>query len=228
VLELNEADSGLWTFHQALSVMGAQIGCRMTVLRLPSGELLIHSPVGLTAELRRGLDELGPVRHVLAPNADHYLYINDYSNAYPDAHFYAAPGVADKLPGVRFEMALEHPHIVPAWTDTVDQRYFRSSGTLQELILFHRATRTLITADLAFNVQASGGVLSGIMLRLNDSYKTFGPSRVCRRHITMPQVARADLDAILTWSPERVVVSHGEILFSGAEDALRRAYRWLR
>jgi hypothetical protein len=94
-------------------------------------------------------------------------------------------------------------------------------------VLFHRATRSLITADLAFNVQSSGGVLSGVMLRLNDSYKSFGPSRVCRRHITTPQNARRDLDAILAWSPERVIVSHGEILLSGAEGALRRAYRWL-
>jgi hypothetical protein len=94
-------------------------------------------------------------------------------------------------------------------------------------VLFHRVTRTLITADLAFNVQSSGGLLSGLLLRLNDSYKSFGPSRVCRRLITMPHVARRDLEAILAWSPERVVVSHGEILLSGAETALRHAYRWL-
>jgi hypothetical protein len=227
VRELDEADRGLWTFHQPLSVMGAQIGCRMTVVRLTNGELLIHSPIGLTAELRRRLDGLGAVRHVLAPNADHYLFVKDYSSTYPDARFYATLGVAEKLPGVRFDVLLEHPHLEPAWAATADQAYFRMSDELQELMLFHRATRTLITADLAFNVQSSGGLLSGLMLRLNDSYKSFGPSRLCRRLITTPDVARIDLDAILAWSPERVVVSHGDLLLSGAADALRRAYGWL-
>jgi hypothetical protein len=227
VHELDEADRGLWTFHQPLSVMGAQIGCRMTVLRLTNGELLVHSPIGLTPELRRRLDGLGGVRHVLAPNADHYFFVEGYSRAYPDARLYATAGVAEKLPGVRFDVSLEYPRVEPAWTDTVDQAYFRASDKLQELVLFHRASRTLVTADLAFNVQSSGGLLSGLMLRLNDSYRSFGPSRVCRRLITTPDVARRDLDAILAWSPERVVVSHGEILLSGAKDALRRGYRWL-
>jgi hypothetical protein len=227
VPELDEADHGLWTFHQPLSVLGAQIGCRMTVLRLTNGELLIHSPIGLTPELRRRLDGLGPVRYVLAPNADHYFFLPEYPSVYGNARFYAARGVAKKLPAVRFDVLLEHPRIEPAWADTVDQAYFRSSDKLQELVLFHRASRTLITADLAFNIQSSGGLLSGLMLRLNNSYKSFGPSRVCRGLITTPDVARRDLEAILAWSPERVVVSHGEILLSGAEGALRRGYRWL-
>jgi hypothetical protein len=228
VIELDEPDLGLWTFHQPLSVLGAQIGCRMTVLRLANGELLIHSPIAITSGLQRRLDDLGAVRHVLAPNADHYLFVEGYAKAYSGARLYAAPGVTRKLPRVRFDVELAYPGVVPEWTGTVDQAYFRSSGELQELVLFHRIGRTLITADLAFNVQASGGVLSRVMLRLNDSYRSFGPSRVCRRHITRPDLARTDVDRILGWSPDRVVVSHGEILMSGAEESLRRAYGWLR
>jgi hypothetical protein len=226
MLELDEPDQGLWTFHQRLSVLGAQIGCRMTVLRLGNDDLLLHSPIQLTPEIRARLDRLGPVRHVLAPNLDHYLFVREY-RAFPDARFYAAPGVQQKLPAFRFDVILEHPRTVAAWSDTLDQVYFRSSTQLQELVLFHRATGTMVAADLAFNVQSSAGRLSRFMLRLNDSYKTFGPSRVCRRHIKTPHTARADLDAILALSPERLVVSHGEVLRSGATGALTRAYAWL-
>jgi hypothetical protein len=227
VHELDEPHSGLWTFHQPLSVLGAQIGCRMTVVRLANGDLLVHSPIRLTTDLVRGLDRLGPVRHVLAPNLDHYLFVKDYRQRYPNARLYAAPGVQTKLPDLRFDVLLEYPNTVAAWSDTVDQAYFRSSARLQELLLFHRASRTLITADLAFNVQSGDGLVSRVMLRLNDSYKKFGPSRVCRRHITMPAVARTDVDAILALSPERLVVSHGDVLLSGAKDSLRSAYGWL-
>jgi hypothetical protein len=227
LLELAEPDHGLWTFHQPLSGLGAKIGCRMTVVRLSCGDLLLHSPIRLTSELRSRLDELGPVRHVLAPNLDHYLFVRDYRVPYPQAVFYAAPGVQPKLPGFSFDVLLEHPRTVTAWTETLEQAYFRSSNELQELVLFHRASRTLIAADLAFNVQSTSGLLSQVMLRLNDSYKTFGPSRVCRSHLKLPQLARADLDAILGLAPARLVISHGEILLEGAAGALAGAYAWL-
>jgi len=225
--ELNEAANGLWTFSQPLSVLGAEIGCRMTVVRLFDGELLLHSPIHLSTVLKDQLDRLGPVRHVLAPNLDHYLFVADYAAAYPEARLYAAPGVASKLPNVRFDVVLEYPQLAPAWSGAVTQHYFRSSSTLQELVLYHPATRTLITADLAFNIQESHGLLSGLLLRLNDSYRTFGPSRVCRSHIHAPHLARADLDDILALRAERIVLSHGEILHARAADALQRAYAWL-
>lgn len=225
--ELCDAENGLWTFHQPLSVLGAEIGCRMTVVRLGDGGLLIHSPIALTPALRQRLDAIGPVRHVLAPNLDHYLFVEQFRAAYPDAQCYAAPGVSEKLASVRFDVRLSPPAIVHAWEDVLEQRWFRSNELLQELVLLHRASRTLVAADLAFNIQSSDRLLSRVLLRLNDSYRSFGPSRVCRRHITAPHLARADLDAIIGLDPERLIVAHGEILWNGAGGALRRAYDWL-
>ena len=66
--ELYETDAGLWTFHQRLAVMGAEIGMRMTVVRLSDGALLVHSPIRLTRDLEQVLASLGRVEHVLAPN----------------------------------------------------------------------------------------------------------------------------------------------------------------
>jgi hypothetical protein len=226
-MEIDDPDEGLWTFCRPLSVLGAQIGCRMTVIRLGDGSLLAYSPVPLTADLGRRLDALGPVRHVLAPNRDHHLFVPDFRASYPEARFYAARGVQAKLPAVAFEQELEHPETVDAWRDCVDTLYFRSSNELHEIVLFHRRTRTLITADLAFNIHESQGLLSRLLLRLNDSFRTFGPSRACRWHIRDPRTARTDLDAILDLEPERIVVAHGEVLHAGATAALRDAYGWL-
>jgi len=225
--ETDDADSGLWTFHQQLSVMGVEIGTRMTVVRLSDGSLLVHSPIRLTAELEQTLASLGRVEHVLAPNLDHYLFVGAFKQRYPRARFYAAPGVAPKVTGVRFDTELRFGQTAPVG-DGIEQAWFRSNHELQELVLLHRATRTLITSDLAFHIQAAGGLLSKLMLKLNDSYLTFGPSRVCRAHITEHDMARADVDAILALKPERAIVAHGEILNAGATAAIERGYAWLR
>lgn len=227
MIELDEPSEGLWTFSQGLTVMGAEIGARMTVVRLEDGGLLVHSPIRWTAELGRRLDALGPVRHVLAPNRDHVLFVREFADRYPGARIYAALGVKKKVSGVRFEEPDWAAHGTEPWGSELEALRFRSSSDLQEIVLFHRATRTLISADLAFNIQSSEGRVSRLLLRLNDSYQSFGPSRVCRMHITEPAMARADLDTILAIAPSRLVVSHGEILHSGAEAALRRAYAWL-
>jgi glyoxylase-like metal-dependent hydrolase (beta-lactamase superfamily II) len=225
--ELDDTDSGLWTFHQRLSVMGAEIGTRMTVVRLSDGALLVHSPIRLTRELEQKLASLGRVEHVLAPNLDHYLFVAAFKQRYPQARFHAAPGVAPKLPEVRFDAQLSFGQIAPLG-DGIEQAWFRSNHQLQELVLLHRATRTLITADLAFNINAADSLVSKLMLKLNDSYLTFGPSRVCRAHISEHRMARSDVDAILALKPERAIVAHGEILNAGATAAIERGYAWLR
>jgi glyoxylase-like metal-dependent hydrolase (beta-lactamase superfamily II) len=225
--EIDDSDSGLWTFHQQLSVMGVEIGTRMTVVRLSDGSLLVHSPIRLTPALEQKLASLGRVEHVLAPNLDHYLYVEAFKQRYPQARMYAAPGVAPKLPDVRFDAELRFGETA-ALGDGIEQAWFRSNHELQELVLVHRATHTLITADLAFNINAADGLVSKLMLKLNDSYLTFGPSRVCRAHITEHVMARSDVDAILALKPERAIVAHGEILNAGASAALARGYAWLR
>lgn len=226
--ELSDADTGLWTFHQRLSVLGAEIGTRMTVVRLRDGGLLVHSPIRLTPELEQTLASLGQVEHVLAPNLDHYLFVPDFKRRFPQARFYAAPGVAQKLSELRFDALLRFGETAPFGDDGIEQVWFRSNHELQELVLLHRATHTLITSDLAFNVQATDGLFSQVMMRLNDSYQAFGPSRVCRSHITEHRMARSDVDAILALKPERAIVAHGEILTTGATAALERGYAWLR
>ena len=225
--ELDDAERGLWTFHQPLSVMGAEIGTRMTVVRLSDDGLLVHSPIRWTEALGARLEALGVVRHVLAPNLDHHLFVADFKSRYPEALFYATPGVREKQPTLRFDEVLDGRRTVASWNDTVEQAWFRSSSELQELVLFHRTSRALISADLAFNIQTSTGFLSRTLLRLNDSYETFGPSRVCRAKITERRMARADLDAILAFEPDQMVLAHGELLTTGATEALKRSYTWL-
>ena len=225
--EIDDSDEGLWTFHQRLSVMGVEIGTRMTVVRLSDGSLLVHSPIRLTPALEQRLASLGRVEHVLAPNFDHYLFVEAFKQRYPHARFYAAPGVAPKLPNVRFDSELRCGAIAPLG-EGIEQAWFRSNHQLQELVLLHRATHTLITSDLAFNINEADGLVSKLMLKLNDSYLTFGPSRVCRAHITELRMARSDVDAIPALKPERAIVAHGEILNAGATAAIERGYAWLR
>jgi len=73
----------LWTADGPIvTVMGFDFPTRMTVIRLSDGALFIWSPVALSRELQRAVEVLGPVRHFVAPNSLHHLFIGEWQTAY--------------------------------------------------------------------------------------------------------------------------------------------------
>ena len=87
----------LWLVETPLRFRGIEVGRRMTVIRLASGSLLIHSPAPLTAELRDALAQLGEVRFVVPASSMHgHLFMEEYQAAYPAAELFSAPGLDRK------------------------------------------------------------------------------------------------------------------------------------
>ena len=61
-----------------VSTGGFHYGTRMAVIRLSDGGLFIWSPIKLTEALRFEADALGEVRHLVAPNSLHHLFLDDW------------------------------------------------------------------------------------------------------------------------------------------------------
>ena len=55
-----------------ISFYGMPFTTRMVVVRFENSELLIHSPINLTEELKQELDQLGEVKYLISPNKIHY------------------------------------------------------------------------------------------------------------------------------------------------------------
>lgn len=71
---LRQIDNHLWVAEQPLRYFGLSVGTRMTVIQLETGDLAVISPTQLSEQLRRQLDPLGQVAHIIAPNLFHYLF----------------------------------------------------------------------------------------------------------------------------------------------------------
>src|SRR5262249_58999931 len=74
---LRALDRDIWVADRPLKLAVGDIGARMTVIRLADGGLFLHSPVPLDAATKRALDELGPVRVVVAPSKVHHLFASE-------------------------------------------------------------------------------------------------------------------------------------------------------
>jgi hypothetical protein len=198
----------------------------MTVVRLSGERLLLHSPVTLDTELRAQLDSLGRVCFAVAPNRVHHLYAGEVAKVYPGARLWIAPGLERKRPDLVFEAVLtdEAPE---EWRGEVEQVFFRGRPYENEVAFFHRASRTLVLCDLAFNFGPSAAAPTRLLMKLLRSYGRLGPSKLDPLLIRDRQVARESLERILGWDFDRVVVAHGDVLERGGREILRDGYSWL-
>jgi hypothetical protein len=99
---------------------------------------------------------------------------------------------------------------------------------LEESVLFHRATRTLIVADLVHNIGRPQHRWTTLYTRAMGFYDRIALSRMLRWTAFSDRgAARKSLDALLAWPFERLIVGHGAPLTAGARQAVEAAYGWL-
>lgn len=215
---------GVWTFAREGKFFGVETGTRMTLVRLSGGGLFVHSPIALDDALRRTVDELGPVRAVVAPSLFHHLHVGSWMSAYPDAFFGACPGLEWKRPDLAFSAVLaDEPHAL--WATDLEQVYL-SARRENEVVFFHRASRTMICSDALLNLSQHASPGTRLVARLmgNHSPGAGWPERLMIRERSL---ARRQVDRVLAWDIDRIVLAHGALVESDGRETVRRAYAWL-
>jgi hypothetical protein len=223
---MQQLDSDLWVADSPLRFVGLELGARMTVIRLPGGELLLHSPIAAAAELVREVESLGRVAYLVAPNRLHHLFVGEWLEACPAAKVYVAPGLDKKRSDLKIEGVLTDV-AEAGWAGAVDQILVNGFPLANEVVFFHRPSKTLIATDLAFNVGASSPRLTRFFFRLSGAYGRVAPTAIERIGIRDRAAFRLCFERILEWPFERVVVAHGEVSESGGREELVDGYSWL-
>jgi len=211
-----------------IAYAGFHYPLRMAVIRLSDGGLFLWSPIQLTDELRREVDALGTVCHIVAPNALHHLSIPEWKAAYPQTKLYAAPGLARKRKDISFDAELgDTPPL--AWANEIDQVLLENMIT-SEVVFFHKESGTAIFTDIL--QQFSPGWFSGwrgIVAKLD---LMVGPEPSVPRKFRMgfrkKDETRRAVRRILDWPVEKVVLAHGAPVTSDGKAFLARAFQWLK
>ncbi len=224
---LVEVTDGLWVAHQPDHVyLGLKLGSRMTVVRLPDGGLLLHSPVAMTPALVAAVRELGTVTHVVAPSLYHHVYAGDAVAAFADAQLHGPADLHAKRSDLRFHHVLtEAPH--PDWGDLL-QPVGIDGCLLGETVLVHRPSSTIVSADLTENFATSDHFLTRLYLKAAGLENQIGWSRMLRVVYRDHRAARASLVKLMDHGCDRIVIAHGAVIESGAREALDRTFHFLK
>lgn len=214
----------VWVAEDTVRVAGAGMPARMTVVRLPNGGLWVHSPLAARTELLAAVRGLGPVRHVVAPNAWHHLFIADWSREFPDAELWTSPGLAAKRPDLAAGRSLAELDGAE-WRSSLHAVSLSGAPKLSETVFFHEPSRTLVCADLVFNIVEPKGIMLGLMLRLAGTHGRLALSRLIRSQIEDKSAWTQSLDQVLELPIQQLVPGHGARV---TEDAHARLAEVLR
>ena len=211
-----------------VSFYGFPYPTRMAVARLSDGSAWVWSPVALTDDIIEFMDTFESVGHIVSPNKIHHLFLAQWHDRWPDARMYAPPGLAQRKPELQFDAELgDTPD--PAWATDIDQVIFRGSLAMEEVVFFHRESRTAIVCDLIQrHPEATMTGWKGMLMRMDSlAGKNGSTPREWRASFLRRGKTRAAREKVLSWKPERLLIAHGECAKSGAAEIIDKALRWI-
>ena len=97
---------------------------------------------------------------------------------------------------------------------------------VNEVAVLHRPSRTLVLTDLVFNIGADAPWLTRAAMACACGYPGCR-STLLERVAMRRDVARHEVQQLLSWDFERLIMAHGEVIERGGREALAGAYRWL-
>ncbi|TPX55491.1 hypothetical protein PhCBS80983_g05269 [Powellomyces hirtus] len=212
------------------------IGIRMTCIKLPTHQLVLIGPTPLDPTTLAALQNLNtPVAYIICPNVVHHLSVAAYKEHWPDAKIVGVKGLPEKRPDVTFDHVLTTSTSPPLpFEPHLQFRHFAGSRN-QDTAYYHPESRTLITADLLFNLppteQYGPDHTFGLFARLAHSF--FKPGTRSHKFFTRYAMA-ADADVMKkdvefvdqNWKIERIIPAHGDIIETDAHKAFRDAFAW--
>ena len=228
---LKPVGENLWIVDSGpITPAGLAVPIRMSVIRLASGELLLHSPTPLTASLAAELQALGSVRHLIAPSIAHWTFLADWQGAFPAAETWAVPGLGQRpqvrASGLRIDHELGSTPV--PWSAEVAQGLVQGGVGFTEAYVFHRLTRTLILTDLVQNLEPSRlPPVTSIAARLARSTCGETPAHVRAVVLLGGEEAKRQVRQLLALEPDKLIFAHGKWFPENAAPRLRQAFDWL-
>ncbi len=214
----------LWQLQFPLKLLGANMQRHVTVIRLHSGEMVVHSTGPFTPPDVAAISALGRVGWVTDVMLRHETFAKEGHAAFPAATFLGPTGFS-KVAGFPVQGLLPAP---AEWGDELQVVRLDGLPSMEEHAFFHAPSRTLIVADLLFNRDPAESWWTRLLLSLVAGRKDGpGVSRAVRMGVKDKAAFKRSLETIRAWDFDRIIVGHGSIVPTGGkaqfDEAIRQA-----
>jgi hypothetical protein len=210
---------GVFLQRHPLTLAGCRMGRNVTIVRLAGDQLLVHSTARFSEFDRHAIEALGEPAWLMEATNFHDTQAEAGRAVFADLPYYAPPGfsAADKTNAQSLESPPE------AWQAECEIVELGGMPKIREHVVFHRPSKTLIVADLFFNLPPTIDWWTRSFLRAFSGLKRYpGTSRLFKFYIEDRQAFQDSLKQVATWDFERIVVAHGEPVVEDAQAVFRQ------
>ncbi len=205
----------LWVLQYPLRFLGMSIGRTVTVIRLANGRLVIHSTAPFTAADIVAIRAVGEPGWLLDATLFHDSFAKEGCRSFERVPYLAPPGFKS-VSDVQTRALVPPP---TEWDGELDVVALAGMPKVQEHLLYHRASRTLIVCDCLFNFGESVSAWRRFFGRHVMGLRNgVGMSLFFRLMIKDRAAFEESLRPVLGWDFDRIIVAHGEIIVSDAKE----------
>jgi hypothetical protein len=115
------------------------------------------------------------------------------------------------------------------WAADLDQLAFKGNPLIEEVVFFHKGSRTVILDDLIqIHPIVKGKPLLNALFKLEGVVPPNGGVGLdIRLTFTNRNLARRSLERLLSWDFDKLIIAHGACIEKDAKAFVERAFRWL-
>jgi hypothetical protein len=194
----------------------------MVIVRLPDGSLQLHSPGPLDSSLRAEIDQNGRVSSIIVPSNFHDTFVAEALTVYPSVDWYAPPN----FPAIKVPRPPRSFADAPDWGPVLRWQAMAGIPKIGEHVFLHVPSRTLMVADLVFNIESHADAWTRLFFRLNGALNVLRPTRMFRSCIKDRAAFEVTVEEIFQWDFDRLVPCHGQIVETGAKARLRNEFKF--
>ncbi|CRG87633.1 Pyrolysin [Talaromyces islandicus] len=252
VMVIRQITPQVTTFSVPFSRFGLiKFGGRGTLVKLATGNMLVVSPVALTPEVQQTIaSQGGNIKYIAAPDLEHHIYLSAWKKAFPDADIIAPEGLHEKRQSnpehkdTHFTHILtkanKHDiHISEEFDREFDIEYVDGHGN-KEIVFLHKPTKTMIQADLIFNLPAkeqysrtNESPTSGIWTKIFSPLISANPPPATWHKRFVWYITANDRKSvgesvarINTWDFDRIIPCHGDVIETGGKAVFQNVFEW--
>jgi len=179
---------------------------------------------------------MGTMKYLVAPDYEHHISLTPWHQEYPQAKVIGVEGLDEKKKSedIKFDVIYtkENRHTLKVdeeWDQEFDVEYVPGHGN-KELVVNYKKEKTLIEADLMFNLPAkeqysksdeSEGMFTAMFNYPGVQRRMFWYGIAVDRPSFNESVSKID-----KWDFDRIIPCHGDVIETGGKSAFRNVMLW--
>ncbi len=218
---MKQLADNLWFLQYELSLLGADLHRNVSVLRLGSGDLVIHSTGPFTPEDVAAIRALGTPRWMMDVMMRHDTFAKQGVEAFPEAVYLGPEGFSEVV-GFPVKPLINQPE----WHGELEVLPLAGVPSMKEHVVFHSPSRTLIVADLFFDFGPDESAWTNfLMLLAVGKHHHPGVPRPLRMSVKDKEAFQGSLATMMAWDFDRLIPGHGDVIDTGAKSRVAEALK---